>query len=86
MDAYSGSEEDNYTNYLMVQILADYDDDPTGSVQAAAEEMNEMTDYVEEFNDDWFKEEGANITVQSWADTWVKISFEPKCQCFFNSS
>ena len=49
----------------MLQILADYDDDPTGSVQAAAEEMNEMTDYVEEFNDDWFKEEGANITVQS---------------------
>ena len=63
MDAYSGSEEDNYSNYLLVQILGDLDDDLTGSVQAAAEEMKESTDYVEDFNGGWFEE--ANITDQS---------------------
>ena len=65
MDDYAGSAEDNYTNYLIAQILYEYDEDPTGSVQAAAEEMNEMTDYVEEFNSEWFGAEGANITDQS---------------------
>ena len=65
LDDYAGSAEDNYTNYLIAQILYEYDEDPTGSVQAAAEEMNEMTDYVEEFNSEWFGAEGANITDQS---------------------
>ena len=60
-----GTSEDDYTNYIMLQILATYDDDVTGSVQAAAEEMEEMTDYVDNFNSAWFEDEPANITDQS---------------------
>ena len=60
-----GTSEDDYTNYIMLQILATYDDDVTGSVQAAAEEMEEMTDYVDSFNSAWFEDEPANKTDQS---------------------
>ena len=61
----NGTSEDDYTNYIMLQILATYDDDVTGSVQAAAEEMEEMIDYVDNFNSAWFEDEPANITDQS---------------------
>ena len=61
----NGTSEDDYTNYIMLQILATYDDDVTGSVQAAAEEMEEMTNYVDNFNSAWFEDEPANITDQS---------------------
>ena len=60
-----GNSEDDYTNYIMLQILDAYDDDVTGSVQAAAEEMEEMTEYVDNFNSEWFEDEPANMTDQS---------------------
>ena len=72
---YSGYGEDNITNFIMLDILANLTstDEVAGLVQAANEEMEEMTDYVQSFNDGWFEEEHVNATVQSWADTRVKF-------------
>ena len=59
----------------MLDILANLTstDEVAGLVQTAKEEMEEMTDYVQSFNDGWFEEEHVNATVQSWADTRVKF-------------
>ena len=59
--------EDNYSNAIMLGIMEYFgeisDFDVVSAVQNASKEIDEMTDYVMDFNKDWFDEEQVNNSI-----------------------
>ena len=59
--------EDNYSNAIMLGIMEYFgeisDFDVVSAVQNASKDIDEMTDYVMDFNKDWFDEEQVNNSI-----------------------
>ena len=59
--------EDNYSNAIMLGIMEYFEEisdfDVVSAVQNASKEIDEMTDYVMDFNKDWFDEEQVNNSI-----------------------